>query len=556
MIARTSFPLIVFCIVGTAIGCGTSTSPGLVAAGTAADGGTAPDPNGGVLIEPDPSSDDAGTAGFGTDISTCAQAASAKAYVGCDFWPTPVANAVWSIFDFAAVVANTSTTAVDVTVTGPNNFRQTISVGPKALGTVYLPWVASLKGGDADECGSPQPMAGSVLARKGAYHLVTTKPVTVYQFNALEYKGAGGAPGKSWSSCPGNRVCPSNFGAVGCFSFSNDASLLLPSTAMTGNYRVISTNSDTYSAGYVAITATADNTTVDVKLGTKANIVAGSGIAGKAAGSTSSYTLNAGDVIELFTSVGVAADMSGSVITATAPVQVISGVPCINVPDGTAACDHVEESVFPAETLGKDYVVTVPTGPYGTTVGHVVRLVGNVDGTTLTWSTNKPTGAPTTLNAGQVVSLGRVNKDFRVTGDKSFGVASLMLGAAIVDPNALDQAKGDPSMSFPTAVEQYRNSYIFLAPTDYDVNFIDVVFPPASEASLRLDGQAVSGTAIDIPGSSFKIKRVRLANTNGGAHELSADAPVGVQVIGYGSYTSYQYPGGLNLKLIAPPPIR
>jgi hypothetical protein len=29
---------------------------------------------------------------------------------------------------------------------------------------------------------------------------------------------------------------------------------------------------------------------------------------------------------------------------------------------------------------------------------------------------------------------------------------------------------------------------------------------------------------------------------------------VGIQVVGYGSYTSYQYPGGLNLTLIAPPP--
>ena len=28
---------------------------------------------------------------------------------------------------------------------------------------------------------------------------------------------------------------------------------------------------------------------------------------------------------------------------------------------------------------------------------------------------------------------------------------------------------------------------------------------------------------------------------------LTATAPVGIQVIGYGSYTSYQYPGGLNL---------
>jgi hypothetical protein len=29
---------------------------------------------------------------------------------------------------------------------------------------------------------------------------------------------------------------------------------------------------------------------------------------------------------------------------------------------------------------------------------------------------------------------------------------------------------------------------------------------------------------------------------------------VGIQVLGYGLYTSYQYPGGLNLEIIAPPP--
>jgi hypothetical protein len=30
--------------------------------------------------------------------------------------------------------------------------------------------------------------------------------------------------------------------------------------------------------------------------------------------------------------------------------------------------------------------------------------------------------------------------------------------------------------------------------------------------------------------------------------------PVALQVLGYGFATSYQYPGGLNLQLVAPPP--
>jgi hypothetical protein len=35
---------------------------------------------------------------------------------------------------------------------------------------------------------------------------------------------------------------------------------------------------------------------------------------------------------------------------------------------------------------------------------------------------------------------------------------------------------------------------------------------------------------------------------------LSASQAVGIQVVGYGSYTSYMYPGGLDLLRIAPPP--
>ena len=53
-------------------------------------------------------------AGSGGDASSeqpssCAEAANENSYVGCEFWPTIVFNPVWSVFDFAAVVANAST---------------------------------------------------------------------------------------------------------------------------------------------------------------------------------------------------------------------------------------------------------------------------------------------------------------------------------------------------------------------------------------------------------------------------------------------------------------
>lgn len=58
-----------------------------------------------------------GTGGkFVGDPKTCAQAAEAKTYIGCDFWPTPVTNHVWSLFDFAVVVANAGDQTADVSV--------------------------------------------------------------------------------------------------------------------------------------------------------------------------------------------------------------------------------------------------------------------------------------------------------------------------------------------------------------------------------------------------------------------------------------------------------
>ena len=38
-----------------------------------------------------------------------------------------------------------------------------------------------------------------------------------------------------------------------------------------------------------------------------------------------------------------------------------------------------------------------------------------------------------------------------------------------------------------------------------------------------------------------------LAAANNGVHNASSATPFGIEVYGYGSYTSYMYPGGLNL---------
>ena len=587
-------------VVGFAIGCaakgtGSDNTQGNGAAdggddgtGGGSSGGVTPPPIGdgdvGNLLGDATVTDSQAT--ITTDPRTCDEAAQAHTYVGCDYWPTVVANSVWSIFDFAVVVANAGQSDAMVTVTGPSGTNQTATVGAGQLAKLYLPWVPALKGPDSDNCADPVPFAASVVAPAAAFHLTSTVPVTVYQFNALEYRGQGGASGKDWSKCPGSSVCtpppPGVPGPVGCYSFSNDASLLLPSTAMTGNYRVAghegvvtmdpTTGKMTPSGGYVAITATQDGTTVNVKVSSTGQIAAGNmGVAATSAGGTLMLALNRGDVAELLGP--GSADLSGSLVQASAPVQVLTGHPCYQIPPTAPACDHLEESVFPAETLGKDYVVTRPAGPNGGGVAHQVRFYGNFDNTHLTYNPpTPPPGCPTTLSAGQVVecgvggacpttvdltqtySCGTINQDFEVSSDQPFAIGTFTLGSSIVDPSTQppDQ-KGDPAQSFPAAVEQYRTKYVFLAPDDYSVSYADIVAKPGT--TMMLDAQSISVTPQGIGSSAFAIYRVKLGSGQAGAHVLTASQPVGLQVVGYGASTSYMVPGGLNLVRIAPPPV-
>ncbi len=484
------------------------------------------------------------------DPKTCTAAADAKSYVGCDFWPTVVDNIVWQQFDYAVVVANAGENEADVTVTRGGASVATAKVAPNSLGTLYLPWVPELKGTDSIlACAPTSIKLETVRAPGGAYHLTSSVPVTVYQFSAIEYAAKGGPPGKDWSGCSGF-LCQTN----GCFSFTNDASLLLPSTALTGNYRVTgyprwldTENEPAFEyPPYIAITGVQDGTKVTVKLSGTASVAGGGGIASAGAGESVTFDIAAGEVIELIG--GKGADLSGSLVTATAPVQVISGIACSNVPESTNACDHLEESVFPAETLGKHYFVTAPTTHHGVPKGHVVRLYGNFDGTSLTYPGKNP-GGPSTLQAGQVVDLGIVNDDFEVVGSEAFAVATFQLGAELIDPGVpANQQKGDPAQSLMTSTEQYRTKYVFLAPADYDVSYIDVVLPMT--AQLDLDGAAPAVEIVPLS-SGYGVARIQLGAGNNGAHVLKATEPVGLQVMGYGTYTSYQYPGGLNLSEIA-----
>src|SRR5690606_34494033 len=98
-------------------------------------------------------------------------------------------------------------------------------------------------------------------------------------------------------------------------------------------------------------------------------------------------------------------------------------------------------------------------------------------------------GAPTTLQAGQVVELANVTQDFLVRADHAFSISTVQPSSVGTDttgmPLPTELPLGDPSLSVITAIEQYRTRYVFLAPDDYLESFADVAAP--ADAALSLD---------------------------------------------------------------------
>lgn len=492
-----------------------------------------------------------GSGGSGGGVSsvpaTCAEADLQKSSYGCEFWPTVTPTTVWSIFDFAVVVANPHTTSADVTVTRAGTTLNEKLAG-KTSKTLYLPWVSGLKGPDSNACGLALDSGDSLRVDGGAYKLTSSLPVSVTQFSPIEYKNAGGPPGKDWTSCPG-LSCGS--GPLECYAYSADASMLLPTSALGTSYRAVgpkgwsTVNLNLNIGPTLTVTATSGNTKLAVALAFGAELKSGGGISAQPGGGTFELYLNESDVVVL--QGASKADLSGTLLVADKPIQVISGVSCVQVPEGTQACDHLEDTLLPTVALGKKHVVPVPIGPKGVPASHVVKLVGHVDGTNLTYSGTQPPKAPSTLSAGQLADLGLVTGDFAVEADQPIAVVSMLPGAAILDPTSPATTQlGDPALRHVVAVSQFRSQYsVSLAP-GYPASHFELIVPTG--VTVSLDGIPVTGTPKPVGTSGFGVLTIPLNETELVFHALTASQPFGVQVVGYGQFTAYAHPGGLHAQ--------
>ena len=437
------------------------------------------------------------------NMGACAGACAnlGLSYIGCEYYPVVTQQLdayVGPNNPYAVAVANTTPNAATVTIhRGANQVLQQM-VPANSVGVIQLPWVTELSNGTGP----------SKVVVDGAYRLRSTQPVTVYQFNPLKA------------------------------DVTNDASLMLPVNTWTGNYLTAAWPYWAAYPGFLSITAKEDNTKVTVKApkgGTPTQ--AGGGIDAQGNGVV---TLGEGDVLQITVANG--GDPTGSIVTADKPVQVLGGHDCTQVPIGTAACDHLEESMFPIEALAKEYIVVPPVQVPNDQLEKalVVRVVASEDNTTLTFDPDQPV-AKNLAKAGDFVELSKTTAKFVVKADKKILVAEYMVG------QGANFGTSDPAMVIAVPSEQFRTNYLFYAQTQWQANYVDIIAPAG--AAVQVDGANVPNfTAIG--NSGFSLAHVKLSNAGDGSHKVSADKKVGISVYGVVNYGSYWYPGGLDLDVI------
>ncbi|MGH7280386.1 MAG: IgGFc-binding protein, partial [Polyangiaceae bacterium] len=342
------------------------------------------------------------------------------------------------------------------------------------------------------------------------------------------------------------------------------ATLLLPTNVWGTNYVA----ADAYGASTVngpnasfptmTVLAQADNT--HVTLNPVTAIIAGGGLAGTAANTPVTYTLDKGEYLQFTQD----AELTGSAIQSDNPVAVIGGNTLMDVPvDRQQRADGAEQMLPPVQALGNEYVGVryrsrVPNSDPGNPESVPWRIIGVVDGTTLTFDP-PVAGAPSTVNSRQFVEFNATGPFVVSSQDSShpFYFAQYMTGG-LPFGNAADGlgGEGDPEFVNVITPSQYLPRYTFFTdPTYPETNLVVVRTKDASlgfpNVSLDCAGTLSGWTNI---GSSGKYQFTRtdlsrdnfvgVGGCNNGVHTIVANfdgnpvSPIpqfGVTVWGWGS---------------------
>lgn len=534
----------------------------------------------------------------------CSDLVTGRSYYGCDFTAVDLPNLAY------APLGGTPESPFGVVLTNPDPMRAvrlTARDGAGALATLTASTTvhpSGIQGGMF----SPVDLVTEVRDGDGALvdsafdqaNRLSVPPggMAVLLFPNAGYFERSRRATRAWQLSSEGPLAAYQFGPYCCnFSFTNDASLLLPDATLGTDYVFLGVPSwadeGTDQNGQWApgaalpatltVTATRPQTHVRITLPPGATAQA-DGVAGlQQNGNEITAILDRNEVLDLFGGPPTqrqgrplqGMDLSGTRIESTRPVSVFSGHLCTNYPWDADACDHLEEQLLPVDTWGNSYVLVppklrteTPALVSETTYWKFTGLgVGQGGGTTrITLSVRfsdlqpKPPGFVNVpdcagkiegadvlvLAPGEVCEFG-TRRAFVANGDAPFSVMGIISGQATTGFfNVFGAHAGDPAIFLPPPARQWRSAYQFLTPTTYYADYVTITAP--GNAQVELDGVLVDlSEAEPIPGTNQVFVHVQVED---GPHRISGSAPFAILVYAYDDYVSYVFTGGLALDKV------
>ena len=503
----------------------------------------------------------------GSCIPACDAAAQDKSSIGCDYYavdPDIITDGAGACF--AAYIANTWGAPISINVERGGTQLPTTAFARVPTGQGQSITYAPLSGGML----GPNEVAILFLARFGTTLTNCPAGITpgVTATDAAVHGTGTGSAFHITTSAP--IVAYDIFPYGGGASAATSATLLLPTSAWDTNYVAVDAfRKSTFvpqAQPFIELVGQVDGTTVTIR--PSAAITGGAGVAAAAQNVPTTYSLSKGQILQFTQD----AELNGSPITSDQPIGVWGGATCLNIDVGIQACDSAHQEIPPVKATGYRYAAVRYRNRFtGQEETVPWRMIGGVDGTTLTYSPSQPPGAPSTLSLGQVAEFD-TNGPFLVQSQDAshpFYMSAHMTGCETTNP-ALDDCRGDPEFVNIVPPEQWLPTYTF---------FTDPTYPETNLVLTRQNkGAGFADVTLDCAGTitgwqpvdsadTIEYARIDLVTGNfmsvngcdNGLHIAHSTQPFGLVVWGWGSAAtgsfisqavSYAYPAGASVKPI------
>ncbi len=344
------------------------------------------------------------------------------------------------------------------------------------------------------------------------------------------------------------------------------ATMVLPTKALGNDYYAMAYNQmpsggGEYRVSQVTLIGVEDETLIEITPS-----VSGVGAPAKAANVPYQITLNKGDVYQFQSTTDVTGTRIRTVENCK-PLAVFSGSTKVGFCEEPGSIvgvgqDNLYQQLFPVSSWGKNYI----TAPFYNAlhgVKDIIRVLVSKDNTTVTvnGSTSNANGTPLTnpYAKGSVITFTTSSAN-TINASEPISVAQIQVSQSC-NPNNIDQNNpvypGDPEMTILNPIEQkltditvYSAISVPSAPTSITKHYLNVILKTADIPTFTIDNSTIPAANFTVIDSeySYLIQDVTSASASDPTHRIKAENGFLAIAYGYGTYESYAYLAGSDIK--------